>query len=131
MSGNVKNPATDAFASSIAAASAAEALSVALAGTVAAGEFHQASVDAGRLAGRVEVLMWAQAELVVELEYWARTDRFADLRGLEAFLGRVRDSLMSVQDGTGAWAGLVRTGVDVAGLVGGADEAPPTEEMGD
>lgn len=71
------------------------------------GGIHQESYNAGRLVGRVEVLNWAQSTLQVELMAIQKADRFADTRGLEAFLSRVQDSLKGVQDGTGEWAGLV------------------------
>lgn len=109
------------------AAAGTEAMSASLAGV---GELDPVAVDAGRLAGRVDVLLWCQSELQVELDRWKQTDRFADLRGLEQFLVRVQDSLRQVQDGSGTWAGLVRTGVEAAGVVRSADEAAPDHEMG-
>lgn len=95
-----------------------------------AAELDPVAVDAGRLAGRVEVLMWCQAELQLELAHLMATDRFADTRQLENFLVRVQDSLKAVQDGSGAWAGLVRSAVDASGAGGTATEGVPDTEMG-
>lgn len=94
------------------------------------GGLDEASVAAGRLAGRVDVLTWAQAELQRLLTHTRLADRFADTRPLEEFLVRVQDSLRSVQDGTGEWAGLVRT--DVGESVGTPVglEGPPSVEDG-
>lgn len=98
-------------------------------GDVLAG-LDPAAVAAGRLAGRVETLLWAQGELQVELDQLKATDRFADTRALEDFLVRVRDSLRNVQDGSGEWAGLVRSLMAVPETVAGAEETPPGTEMG-
>ena len=94
------------------------------------GGLDEVSVATGRLAGRVEVLLWMQAELQIELDRLRTTDRFADTRGLEDFLVRVRDSLKSVQDGTGAWAGLIRSGLEAVNVGTAADEGVPDTEMG-
>lgn len=82
------------------------------------GGLDPGSVAAGRLTGRVEVLTWAQAEIQLSLEAWRAADRFADTRALEEFLLRVQDSLRAVQDGSGEWAGLVRS--DLGGTEAGA-----------
>lgn len=119
--------ATDALSSALAGMSAEDGPG---ATTASGGDLDPVAVDAGRLAGRVEVLLWAQSELQVELDHLRATDRFADTRGLENFLARVKDSLLAVQDGTGAWAGLVRSAVEAARVVGAAAEAVPDEEMG-
>jgi hypothetical protein len=94
------------------------------------GGYDAESVAAGRLAGRVEVLLWAQAELQVEIVRVKAADRFADTRALEEFLIRVRDSIRAVQDGTGDPAGLVRTGVEAAKIETATLEDVPTTEMG-
>ena len=88
-------------------------------------ELDPVAVDAGRLAGRVEVLLWAQSELQLELAELQRTDRFADTRQLENFLKRVQDSLVAVQDGSGTWAGLIRSGVGDSTVGGSADDPVP------
>jgi len=94
------------------------------------GGYDADSVAAGRLAGRVETLLWAQAELQVELARVSAADRFADTRALEEFLVRVRDSLRQVQDGTGKPAGLVRSGVEAVKTDMATLEGVPTTEMG-
>jgi hypothetical protein len=94
------------------------------------GGYDAASVAVGRLAGRVETLLWAQAELQVELSRMRSTDRFADTRALEDFLVRVQDSLRQVQDGTGDPAGLVRSGVEAVKVETDTLEIVPTTEMG-
>lgn len=105
-----------------------------LAGLVPVGDvvggLHEACVETGRLAGRVEVLLWAQTELQVELDLLTSTDRFADTRALENFLKRVRDSLARVQDGSGDPSGLIRSDLGVVGTGGTAAEAVPGVEMG-
>jgi hypothetical protein len=73
----------------------------------ALGGLDQASLDAGRLTGRVETLLWCQRELQLRLARMLEADRFADPRPLEDFLGAVRDSLTAVQDGSGNPAGFV------------------------
>ena len=93
---------------------ATAALSSQLSQVSALGDLDPVAVDAGRLAGRVEVLLWCQTELQVELDTLVATDRFADTRGLENFMSRVKDSIKAVQDGSGSWAGLVRTAVEAA-----------------
>lgn len=119
---------------SFAALDGASAVLVAarVAGTVGdvLGGMDPVSVAAGRLAGRVETLLWAQGELQLELER-LREDRFADTRQLESFLLRVQDSLARVQDGSGTWDGLVRTAVDASVAGGTAVEGVPDTEMGD
>lgn len=119
--------ATDALSSALAGMSAEDGVG---ATGLSGGSLDPVAVDAGRLAGRVEVLLWAQSELQVELDLLRATDRFADTRGLENFLARVKDSLLAVQDGTGAWAGLVRTAVGAVDTGGTAAEAVPEAEMG-
>lgn len=109
---------------------ATEFLSSQLTALSSIGDLDPVAVSAGRLAGRVEVLLWAQTELQVELANLVAMDKFADPRGLEAFLARVRDSLVSVQDGSGAWAGLVRTAVEVSDTGGTADQVVPSGDMG-
>jgi hypothetical protein len=99
-----------------------------VAGTVGdvLGGMDEASAVTGRLAGRVETLLWCQSEVQLLLEQWKAQDRFADTRPLEDFLNRVRDSLRAVQDGTGAVDGLVRT--VVADLDVGSPEAEAVPE---
>lgn len=109
---------------------ATAALSSQLAAISAIGDLDPVAIDAGRLAGRVEVLLWCQSELQLELAQTAVADKFADLRALEAFLLRVQDSLARVQDGSGTWAGLVRSGMEAAGVGTGTEEVVPDTEMG-
>jgi hypothetical protein len=93
------------------------------------GGLDSASVDAGRLAGRVETLLWCQSELQLRLAQWRR-DQFADTRALEDMLTTVQDSLRAVQDGSGAWAGLVSSVVGESDT-GRAEGMPvPEAEMG-
>ena len=91
----------------------------------------EVSVSAGRLAGRVETLLWAQAELQSDIERLKATDRFADTRGLENFLLRVQDSLRAVQDGSGGWDGLVRSDVGGVTVETVAGNPIPTQEVPD
>lgn len=102
-----------------------------VAGTVgdALGGLHSECVAQGRLAGRVETLLWAQSELQVQLAE-ASLDRFADTRALEEFLVRVQDSLRNVQDGSGAWDGLVRSVVEDSEMERAAGEGVPAPDMG-
>lgn len=102
-----------------------------VAGTVGdvLGGLHEECVAAGRLAGRVETLLWAQSELQVQLAA-ASLDRFADTRALEEFLVRVQDSLRNVQDGSGAWDGLVRSVVEDSEMERAAGEGVPAPDMG-
>lgn len=109
---------------------ATAALSSQLANVSAVGDLDPVAVDAGRLAGRVEVLLWCQSELQLELALVRSTDRFADTRAIETFLVRVQDSLKQVQDGSGTWSGLVRTAVEAAEAGGTAVEAVPDNEVG-
>jgi hypothetical protein len=109
---------------------ATDALTSQLTAVSAIGDLDPVAIDVGRLAGRVDVLLWAQSELQVELGLLKTTDRFADTRALESFLDRVRDSLVAVQDGSGAWGGLVRTAVDTAETEGTALEGVPSTDMG-
>lgn len=95
------------------------------------GGLHEDCVNTGRLAGRVETLLWAQAELQLELDLLCKTDRFADTRQLENFLKRVRDSLRAVQDGSGAWGGLIRSSVEDTNVGGTAVGPVPSVRMGD
>lgn len=103
-----------------------------LAGTIGdvLGGLDEPSVAAGRLAGRVEVLLWAQTELQLQLERMV-VDRFADTRGVSEFLLRVQDNLRAVQDGSGALGELVVSVVEGPSLVRGEAEGPPGAEMGD
>lgn len=94
------------------------------------GGLDAVSVNAGRLSGRVEVLMWCQAELQVLLDRWKLTDRFADTRALEEFMNRVKDSLTLVQDGSGAWAGLARSLVGEVRMGPDGPEPVPTDTVG-
>lgn len=93
-------------------------------------ELDPVAINAGRLAGRVETLLWAQVELEALIRDTAAADRFADTRGLELFLDRVRDSLSRVQDGSGSWAGLVRTVLGEPETPAGEGTVPPDAEMG-
>lgn len=110
---------------------ASEFLSSQLTALSSIGDLDPVAIDAGRLSGRVEVLLWCQSELQLELNLLTATDRFADTRGLETFLKRVQDSLRAVQDGSGAWAGLVRSAVEAVDTGGTALEPVPSGEMGD
>lgn len=109
---------------------ATAALSSQLATISAIGDLDPVAVDAGRLAGRVDVLLWCQTELQQEIAAVQASDRFADTRALETFLVRVQDSLKAVQDGSGTWAGLVRTAVDAAEAGGTLASALPDTENG-
>lgn len=109
---------------------ATAALSSQLSTVAAIGDLDPVAIDAGRLAGRVEVLLWCQSELQAELALLQATDRFADTRAIETFLVRVQDSLKAVQDGSGTWAGLVRTAVEAAQADGTRESAPPGDEDG-
>jgi hypothetical protein len=111
---------------------APEIVAARLAGNVGdvLGGLDDESVNVGRLAGRVETLQWAQAELQLALDRWRALDRFADTRGLEDFLVRVQDSLRAVQDGSGAWAGLVRSVVGDPEAATESGEGVPDREMG-
>lgn len=98
-------------------------------GDVLAG-YDKESVDVGRLAGRVETLAWAESEIKLELGLVRANDKYADTRGLESLLARVRDSLRAVQDGSGAWAGFVRSQLEDVGTRSSLSESPPDGPMG-
>lgn len=89
-----------------------------------------ADVATGRLAGRVEVLLWMQNEIQVSLREWDARDKFADLRALNELLALVQDSLAGVQDGSGTWAGLIRRDLVVPSTGPGEGIVPPGAEMG-
>jgi hypothetical protein len=91
------------------------------------GGLDEASVTAGRLAGRVEVLLWCQEQIQLSLRVWSERDRFADLRAMEELLATVRDSLAAVQDGSGNPAGLVRTDLAAYTVGGSAVEGVPSD----
>ena len=103
-----------------------------LAGTVGdvLGGLHEPSVNVGKLAGRVEVLEWAQTELQISMAEVRSNDRFADTRALEEFLKRVQDSLVRVQDGSGSWAGLIRTVVVDTDPEPAGEQGVPDVSMG-
>jgi len=69
------------------------------------GDVDSASYEMGRLSGMVEVLTWCQTELQLQLDRMALVP-FSDTRGVDEFLSRVRDSLRTVQDGSGEPVGL-------------------------
>lgn len=107
---------------SFAARDGADELIVAarLAGTVGdvLGGIDEDSHNIGRLAGRVEVLKWAETNAKVILANVQSADRFADTRAMEEFIRLVQDSLTAVQNGTGDWAGLIPTVVEDPGANG-------------